>query len=315
MDPALRSVADAVRTAGVAPMVELEPAAARERVRMSARMCAPGPAVASVDTHAVDSDVSVRIYRPARSAVPGTIVHFHGGGWVTGDADYADAHCRELAVVAGVPVVSVDYRLAPEHPFPAALDDASAVMRWVAAGSEGLHPHVVVSGDSAGGNLATVWAHTGGVESGVRVLGQVLVYPVLDVDLTRDSYTANSGVFLGAREMKWFLDHYCPVPGVRTSPRVAPLRSKDLAGLPPTVLVLGGHDPLLDEGLEYAQRLRAAAVPVDVQFFPTLPHGFLQFTAVSEAARDAARAVAVATARLFDTAGAQRVSAEGAARA
>lgn len=310
LDPAFQAVADAASGAGLPPMVELTPPEARERIRGALQACAPGPEVASIEMHTVGDGVSVRIYRPRRATGTGTVVHFHGGGWVTGDFDYADPMCRLLADTAGVPVVSVDYRLAPEHPFPAAVDDASTVLRWVASGSEGLDPNIVVTGDSAGGNLAAVSAQLMRADDAVTLLGQVLIYPVVDADLTRDSYVTNSGVFLGGREMGWFFDHYCPDVVARTSPDIAPIRAADLSGLPPAVVVVGGHDPLLDEGLEYAERLRGSGVPVEVQHHPTLPHGFLQFTAVSAAAAAAADAVAVATARLFEDAARQSHSME-----
>ncbi|MDI9915343.1 alpha/beta hydrolase [Rhodococcus sp. IEGM 1379] len=315
LDPALRAVADAVEGAGLPPMIDLAPGEARERIRAALAMCAPGPEMSAVDSHAIGDKVSVRIYRPLSVKASGTVVHFHGGGWVTGDFDYADATCRLLADAAGVPVVSVDYRLAPEHQFPAAVDDASAVLRWVAAGSEGLDPRIVVTGDSAGGNLAAVCAQTMRTDSEVSLVGQVLVYPVVDADLTRDSYVANSGVFLGSKEMQWFFDHYCPEAADRNSPSLAPIRAADLAGLPPAIVVVGGHDPLLDEGLEYAERLTAAGVSVELLHYPTLPHGFLQFTAVSADAREAAATVASATARLFEDADLQTDSIEGVAHA
>ena len=310
LDPALQAVADAASGAGLPPMVELTPPQARERIRGALQACAPGPEVASIETCSVTDGVSVRIYRPTQVTHAGTVVHFHGGGWVTGDFDYADPLCRLLADTCGVPVVSVDYRLAPEHPFPAAVDDAETVLRWVASGSEGLGPRIVVTGDSAGGNLAAVSALLMRSDDEVTLVGQVLIYPVVDADLTRDSYVDNSGVFLGAREMGWFFDHYCPDVNARISPDISPIHAADPSGLPPAVVVVGGHDPLLDEGLEYAERLRGAGVLVEVQHYPTLPHGFLQFTAVSGAAAAAAEAVAASTLRLFEDAARQSDSIE-----
>ncbi|PTR24834.1 acetyl esterase [Rhodococcus sp. OK519] len=305
LDPAFQAVANAVAGAvagaGLAPMVELGPDGARERIRGALQSCAAGPHVASVTTHAVNGDVTVRLYRPEVARGDATIVHFHGGGWVTGDLDYADAICRRMAQTAGVPVVSVDYRLAPEAPFPAAIDDAIAALRWVTRGPEELSRRIVVTGDSAGGNLAAVSANLA-ADEGFDVVGQVLIYPVVDSDLTRASYEANSGVFLGAREMQWFLDHYCPDPADRTSPLIAPIRARDLAEAAPAVVVVGGHDPLLDEGVEYAERLAAGGASVEVLRYPTLPHGFLQFTAVSPTANEAAGAIAAAAARLVEEA-------------
>lgn len=311
LDSALRAVANAVAGAGLPPMVELDPDDARLRIRGALQSCAAGPEVASVTTHAVDEYVTVRLYRPGEPRVAGTIVHFHGGGWVTGDLDYADAFCRLMADAAGAAVVSVDYRLAPEHPFPAAIDDAMTALRWVAGAAEGLEPRIVVTGDSAGGNLAAVCANLVGADGDIDVVGQVLVYPVLDSDLTRASYDANSGVFLGAREMRWFLDHYCPDPAERTSPLLAPIRAADLSTTAPAVVVVGGHDPLLDEGIEYAERLAASGVAVDLLDYPSLPHGFLQFTAVSGTASTAADRIASAAARLLETVGNKENSTDG----
>ena len=311
LDPALQAVADAVTGAGLQPMVELSPDDARQRVRAAAASCAPGPEMESVTTHAVGDHVTVRIYRPRSVTSASTIVHLHGGGWVTGDLDYADAICRTFAEAAGAAVVSVDYRLAPEHRFPVAVEDAMAVLRWVAAGSEGLGRRIVVTGDSAGGNLAAVCAIQARDDTGIDLAGQVLIYPVVDTDLDRASYAANSGVFLGAREMRWFLGHYCPEAADRTSPMIAPIRAVDLSGLAPAVVVVGGHDPLFDEGVEYAERLAASGVRVDLLRYPALPHGFLQFTAVSAAAAEAAAEIVAAVSRVVDSADVQDVSGKG----
>lgn len=315
LDPALRAVADAVAGSGLPPMVELDPDGARHRIRGALQSCTAGPEVDTVTTHSVGGHVTVRIYRPLVPEPVGTVVHFHGGGWVTGDLDYADAICRTVADRSGAAVVSVDYRLAPEARFPAAVDDAMAVLRWVASGSEGLDPRIVVTGDSAGGNLAAVCTHLARDEGRIELVGQVLVYPVVDTDLTRDSFAVNSGIFLGAPEMRWFLDHYCPDMATRTSPLLAPVRAADLSGLPPAVVVVGGHDPLLDEGLEYAERLAASGVPVELLRYPTLPHGFLQFTAVSPASAAAVAEIAAATAELLEEAAAQIDSTTGGAHA
>ncbi|CAM3007637.1 alpha/beta hydrolase [Prescottella defluvii] len=311
LDPVFQAVTDAVAGAGLPPMVELGPEGARERIRGALQSCAPGPQVASVTTHAVNDQVTARLYRPETVRAETTVVHFHGGGWVTGDLDYSDAICRLMAQVAGVPVVSVDYRLAPEAPFPAAVDDAVAALRWVARGGEGLPRRIVVTGDSAGGNLAAVCANLAAADDDLDVAGQVLIYPVVDVDLTRASYREHSGIFLGAREMQWFLDHYCPDRADRISPLVAPIRAQDLSTTAPAVVIVGGHDPLLDEGVEYAERLSVGGVAVELLRYPTLPHGFLQFTAVSPIASEAAQAIAAAVARLVENPSAQQDSISG----
>jgi acetyl esterase len=193
----------------------------------------------------------------------------------------------------------VDYRLAPEDPFPAAVEDALAAVRWAApAGRE-----VVVGGDSAGGNLAAVAAQELASLPSVRLVGQLLVYPVLDTDRGRPSYLAYDGLVLGVAEMGWFFAQYLPREQDRTSPRAAPLRASELGGLPPAVIAVAGHDPLRDEGVAYAGRLRAAGVPVTLLQFPSLPHGFLRFTGPVPAAADAAgQIVAAATALMEDSA-------------
>ncbi|WP_305092909.1 alpha/beta hydrolase [Prescottella sp. R16] len=315
LDPAFQSVAEAVAGAGLPPMVDLSPDEARQRVRGTTASCAPGPDVGAVTAHTIGDHIAVRLYRPHTTTSASTVVHFHGGGWVTGDLEYADAICRAIAETAGATVVSVDYRLAPEHRFPAAIDDAMAVLRWVAAGSEDLGRSVVVTGDSAGGNLAAVCANLARDDEEIDLVGQVLIYPVVDTDLDRDSYATNSGVFLGAREMQWFLDHYCPEAAPRTSPMIAPIRALDLSGLPSTVVVVGGHDPLLDEGLEYAQRLSEAGVRVELLRYPSLPHGFLQFTAASSAAAAAAGEIVAAIARIIETVDVHKDSEEGSVHA
>jgi acetyl esterase len=199
---------------------------------------------------------------------------------VTGDLEYCDAFCRHLAVDGGCTVLSVDYRLAPEHPFPAALDDAWSALEW--AGRELTGP-LIVAGDSAGGALAAACALRARDLGGPVLAGQLLVYPVLDADLTRPSYATNR-VLMGRDEMAWFWDHYLPDEGARVDPLAAPLRAGDVAGLPSTVLVVADLDPLRDEGVAYAARLRAAGVPVHLRHVPGLVHGFLRLTARVDAA-------------------------------
>ncbi|WP_235681195.1 alpha/beta hydrolase [Tomitella gaofuii] len=279
---------------------------ARERIRATVSACAPGPpSVAAAEAVARPSSgappVPVRVYRARGRRGSGTLIHFHGGGWVTGDLDYADAYCRRIADATRRTVVSVDYRLAPEHRFPAAVDDASAVVEWVAAGgpgmAEGFGGAIVVGGDSSGGNLAAVCA----AASSARIAAQVLVGPVVDSDLTTQSYATRSTGFLGVDEMRWFFDHYCPDPALRSDPRIAPLRAvRPGTALPRTLVVACGHDPLRDEGLAYADAAEAAGTPVELMAFPELPHAFLQFTAVSQAAAAAQDRIVDAVVRLCD---------------
>jgi acetyl esterase len=211
------------------------------------------------------------------------LVYFHGGGWVTGDLDYSDELCRFLARDVPCEVVSVDYRLAPEHPFPAPLQDAFAALRQLAAGQSPTRP-VLVGGDSAGAALAAGCAYLAGTQ-GIVLAGQVLLYPVTDHDLNTPSYQAHRDGFpIGRASMQWFWDHYAR-PQDRD--RASPLRVADPAVFPPSAVVVAGHDPLHDEGVAFAQRLSGADVRVDLVEYPALVHGFLRFTAAVPAARDA----------------------------
>lgn len=281
-------------------MADGTPQAARVAIAATEATCRPGPQLAEVADTAIPGGPPVRIYRSGTVA-GGTIVHFHGGGWVTGGLGYADAYCRLLAATTGWRVVSVDYRLAPENPFPAAVDDALAAVDWASRTSEKATAALVLSGDSAGGNLAAVCAAavTRDPVGGMSVVGQALVYPIVDAELSRDSYLRRSTPFLGADEMRWFFDHYCADQARRWDPRVSPLRADDgFAALPPTLVAVGGHDPLHDEGVAYATRVRRSGPRVQLLDFPALSHGYLQFTGVSAAATEAQDRIVAAVAAL-----------------
>jgi acetyl esterase len=246
----------------------------------------------SITETQIQDGIGVRRYQPHTLHADVDIVWFHGGGWVTGDLEYSEGFCRRLADGAGAVVHSVDYRLAPEHPFPAAIDDAIIAVRAIATNGP-----VLVGGDSAGGNLAAVCAQE--LHNAVDLRGQLLVYPVLDTDVTRPSYERNDGLVLGPREMTWFFDRYLPDPADRTARRAAPLRTADLEGLPPAVVAVAGHDPLYDEGIAYTDALRAAGVPVTLLDFAPLVHGFLRYLGPVPAAADAAALIVAATAELL----------------
>ncbi len=236
--------------------------------------------------------VPVRWYRPTGEAAIGVIVFLHGGGWVVGGLDESDALCRELAVQSGCDVVSVGYRLAPEHPFPAAVEDAETALRWVAAQCERREP-LIVMGDSAGGNLATVVARRLRDADGPRLALQILVYPVTDHRMSTPSYRTHAApLLIGSDDMRWFWDLYVPDEQVRASPDVSVLATPDLSGMPPTLLLVAGHDPLHDEGVAYGRRLRDAGVVVAIERYPTMPHGFLPLTGVVGEADDALRLIA-----------------------
>ena len=243
----------------------------------------PGQPVAAVKTLAIPRDdgeaMPARVYAPFGDGPWPVVVYVHGGGFVLCDLDTHDGICRNIAADAGAVVVSIDYRLAPEHPFPAAADDAVTALRWVAghlADIGGAPGRLVVAGDSAGGHLAAV-AALRLREAGETILtGQVLVYPVTDhYGAGHPSYAEFAdGYGLTDRDMVWFWDQFVP-PARAAEPWVSPLRAADLAGLPAACVVTAECDVLRDEGEAYAARLAAAGVPVRSQRFAGLNHGCL----------------------------------------
>jgi acetyl esterase len=241
--------------------------------------------VASV-TDASVADVPVRIYRPDLAGPTPTVVFFHGGGWTIGDLDTHDSSCRLLCRDVDAVVVSVDYRLAPEHPFPAAVEDAYAVLTEVAGdlGSFGGSDRLAVAGDSAGGNLAAVCTQLARAD-GLTLAAQLLVYPSVDLGGHYPSLVENAtGYLLTADEMTWFTEQYLPAGQPVADPRVSPLRTTDLAGLPPAIVVTAEYDPIRDEGNTYAAALATAGVPVVTRQFASLIHGFYGMEPISPAA-------------------------------
>lgn len=217
--------------------------------------------------------IPLRRYRP-QGEVLGACVYLHAGGWIMGDLDFSDATCRRLAAAASCEIVSVDYRLAPEHPYPAALDDAFAVLNWVHGWAKG---PLLLAGESSGGNLAAACAIRARDDGGPAVAGQFLAYPVTDPGLDTASHRelGHRNWLLSSADMRCFWDHYCP-PGVdRSDPKVAPLRIAQASGLPPALVFVADLDPLRDEGLAYAARLREAGVPVRTRRDPGMLHGYL----------------------------------------
>jgi acetyl esterase len=240
----------------------------------------PGPA----------GDLTARVYRPEQDGAVPTVVLFHGGGWVIGDLDTHDNMARSICRDGEAVVVSVDYRLAPEAPFPAAVEDALAATRWVAShlADFGGDDRLAVAGDSAGGNLAAVVAQQLRDAGGPALAGQLLVYPAVDVTGEYASRWENAeGYFLDLPTMAWFMDHYAADAALHEDPRISPLRHTDLSGLPPAVVVTAEYDPLRDEGEAYVEALRAAGVPVEVRRFDGMIHGFFDMGAFSPGAQAA----------------------------
>ena len=238
----------------------------------------PGPA----------GEIRLRLYSNAAAgdATPKpVIVYFHGGGWVIGDLESHDTVCRELAARSGATLISVDYRLAPENVFPAAVEDAIAATRWVSENAATLGvdaDRLAVAGDSAGGNLAAVVALAARDAGAPKIAFQALLYPVTDFDLTRKSYEENGmNPPVKTTTMAWFRDHYLTRPEDQKDWRAAPLQAADLANLAPAYVLTAGYDPLRDEGKAYADALAAAGTPCTYSCYDGQIHGFLNMARVN----------------------------------
>ena len=256
-----------------------------------AAMLAPGPELHAVWDEQISgaAPIGVRIYEPSPSPT-GVLVYCHGGGWVVGSVDEWDPFCRELSAASGARIVSVEYRLAPEHPFPAAPDDAFAALAWAAA--RWPDTPLAVGGDSAGGALAASAAMRARSE-GIDLTLQVLIYPVLDSATTNASYARHgAGPFLTTADMQWFWSLYTPDESLRLHPHASPLRTPDISAAPPLLLVSAEIDPLLDEGRTYAARLAEAGVAVEDLHFPGMMHGFAPLVSLFSEARRAVDLIA-----------------------
>ena len=293
LDPQARAVLDAIAALGLPPMEQGTPAEARANflVRRQLTGGPPPPIHRSEDRRlpGPDGEIPVRVYRPDDRRPLPALVYFHGGGWVIGSIETHEAICRDLANQGGCLVVSVDYRLAPEHTFPAAAEDAYAATGWVAEHADELgvdEDRLAVGGDSAGGNLAAVVALMARDRGGPRLAFQLLIYPVTDHAFDTPSYRENAeGYGLTREQMRWFSSHYLNRPADADSPYASPLRATSLRGLPPALIVTAGYDVLRDDGERYAERLRADGVEVRLASNPGLIHGFFGMTGPIDAAR------------------------------
>ncbi|AHH93652.1 alpha/beta hydrolase [Kutzneria viridogrisea] len=279
--------------------------AARARASLDAsRELVSGEPIQPVDARDLlipspEGDIRARLYRPARLPEGSPLlIYFHGGGFAIGSVDSHDNLCRFLAKHSGVRVLSVDYRLAPEAPFPAAVEDCLTAFKWAVAEADslGIDPKMIaLGGDSAGGNLAIVTAQQ--ATSGARPIFVLAFYPT--VDATADTASRKlfgEGFFLTGKAMDWFMEQYAPDPDTRTDPRMSPLLAGDLSGLPPMYLATAGFDPLRDEGEQFAQRVAEAGVPVVLRRHEGLIHGYASMTGIGQGFRDA----------VFEAAGALR---------
>ncbi|MBU6329728.1 MAG: alpha/beta hydrolase [Acidobacteria bacterium] len=302
IDPQAQVVLDLLAAVGFT-FGGADPVALREQ--MSAGNVASPIELASITDRTIPGPaggIPVRIYRPTDQQGLPVVVFFHGGGWVVGDLESHDHMARAIAAKAECVVVAVDYRLAPEHRFPAAVDDSWAATEWVATHADELGvdgSRLAVAGDSAGGNLAAVVTNLSREVDHVEIIHQALIYPVTDATCDRPSMTENAeGYMLTADGMDWFHGHYANGEADRTDPRYSPLFD-DLTGAAPATVITAGFDPLRDQGIAYAEALGAAGVATEHINYETMFHGFFSMDAAIDVAAEAQDAVAAALKAAF----------------
>jgi len=311
LDPDIDWILALREGAGLPAVDTMSVAEARAQYEATAtRLCIEEMAMASVvdlGAPAGGGEIKVRAYVPqnAPAAQSPALVFYHGGGWTTGSADTHDRLCRAFAGLAGCKVLSVDYRLAPENKFPAAVEDAVAAYRWAVdrADELGIDPaRIAVGGDSAGGNLSAVACHLLRDGSGPRPCFQLLIYPLTDARPDKQAVERNGdGFFLTPSLLDWYLDHYLGSPEERVDPRVSPLLASDLSGLPPALVVTAGFDPLHDQGVAYTEALVRAGVAVEHRDYSGMIHGFLHLSGMVDVARAAVEGISATLAQALAT--------------
>lgn len=307
LHPALKQLAEATVSSGARRIDELSLDEARAYSLIWAQQLGgTGPAVERVEDIAIavrHGAIAGRLYVPVGSSLKAFVVYLHGGGWVLGNIDIYDSLARMVAAEAACAVLMVEYRLAPEAPFPAAVEDSIDAVAWASANRKALLGRelpLVVMGDSAGGNLAAVVAQQARSEGISDLAVQILIYPNTDAHPTTRSYEEfwDSPLFAG-RSMEWFWSRYVPDAKTRLVPEVSPLRATNLAGLPPAIVVTAEYDPLRDEGEAYAGAMRAAGVRVVSYRLDGLSHGFFGMLAVFDEPSRAMRRIANELERLL----------------
>jgi acetyl esterase len=297
LDPQMKAILDQAAAAGAQPFHTMTPAQARAAIDTMFQAFRGQPKeVAKVDDRKIPGpagDIPVRIYTPTGSGPFGALVYFHGGGWVIGNIETHDATCRQLTAGAGCVTISVDYRLAPEHKFPAGPEDCYAATKWVADNARSLNVgenRLAVGGDSAGGNLAAAVALMARDRGGPRLAFQLLIYPATDcADDTpsqREFAQVSPDYILSRADMEWFWGHYLG-PNDKSNPVACPALAKSLANLPPAFVITAEVDPLRDEGEAYAEALRKAGVNVKLKRYNGVCHGFFSMASVIDIGRQA----------------------------
>jgi acetyl esterase len=306
LDPQAREVMNYLAGLNLPSIDRIAPSEARRQYRdVRAALRPPAPDLFEVRDLAAAGTagaISLRLYRPAEGVLP-ALVYFHGGGWVVGDLETHDVVCRQIAMQAHAVVIAVDYRLAPEHPFPAAVEDAWGATTWIAAHAAELgidSKRLAIGGDSAGGGLAAVVALMARDSGKLRLTLQVLVYPVTDLRAESASYSKYAeGYFLTRAAMQWYAAQYAPTPQAIEDWRASPLRAPWVHGVAPALIIAAELDPLCDEGEAYARRLQGARVPVEYHRLDGMIHGFLTMGGRIDAANQAITMIAAALRKAF----------------
>ena len=311
LDAIVKGLLDQMAADPMPKLWEVPPAQGREMYRMMAQALEPqGIAIGKIEnTYFIGpsgDQIKVRVYSPVAggSAALPALVFFHGGGWVIGDLETHDALCRTLTNETGARVIAVDYRLAPEHKFPAAIDDSYAAVKWVEANASTLGVdanRIAVAGDSAGGNISAVVCQMAKRQGGPHIVFQLLLYPVTQMHANTGSMKSFAeGYFLEKQAMDWFFDQYAS-PGTDPNDwRISPLTASDLSGLPRAYVVTAGFDPLRDEGKAYADKLNHAGVAAVYIDYPGMVHGFFNMSGVVPQSREAISAAAKALRKAFE---------------
>lgn len=295
LDPQVKAYLEEAAAAGLPPYRSLSPEDARKAmIARSVRFLANPEPVSEVETRTIEGPggpLALRIYTPDGLAPFPVLLYFHGGGWVVGNLASHDSLCRALANSAGCIVISADYRLAPEHKFPAPVEDAYAATQWAASyaasfGGDGTR--LAVGGDSAGGAMAASVTLMARDRGGALPSFQLLIYPVTNYSFDTPSYRQNaSGYMLTRDDMVWFWRHYLTNKADGLHPYASPLRAKELQGLPPALVITAEFDPLRDEGEAYAEKLRRAGVPVKLTRYDGMIHNFVRMFPILDRGREA----------------------------
>lgn len=292
LDPQVKALLEESKKEITPPMSTLSPNKARLTTNYESMAGDPEEVGEVVDRRipGPNGEIPVRIYTPKGKGAFPALIYYHGGGWVLGDLESVDVPCRLIVNRADCVVVSVDYRLAPEHKFPAAVEDAYSAAKWLAKNAESVNvdsSRIAVGGDSAGGNLAAVVALMARDKGDLSIIYQMLIYPVTDYSFKTDSYTKNAeGYLLTKEDMIWYWNHYLRHEDDGKNPYASPLQAENLSGLPPALVQTAEFDPLRDEGEHYAERLKESGVFVEAKRYNGMIHGYFWMSGVLDQGKE-----------------------------